>query len=72
MFWVYPALSRKDGRFIPAVMPYGGGDARFFGGKEYCRWSRHFPPTAWRPKVDNVEKILSRVEWALKNPETNP
>jgi hypothetical protein len=69
MFWVYPALKRTDGQPIPAVMEFGGGDARFFDSKEYCRWSRHYPPEAWLPKVDNIEKILSRIEWALKKPD---
>ena len=69
MFWTHPFLSRTDGKAIPATMTFGGGDARFFEGKEYCRWSRHFKADSWRAKVDNIEKILSRIEWALKNPD---
>lgn len=69
MFWTHPYLTRVDGKEIPATMKFGGGDARHFKSKEYCRWSRHFGPTSWKPKVDNIEKILSRIEWALKKPD---
>ena len=69
MFWTHPYLTRMDGKAIPAMMQFGGGDARSFKSKEYCRWSRHFGPDSWKPKVDNIEKILSRIEWALKNPD---
>ena len=70
MFWVYPPLARTDGKAIPATFGFGGGDARYFQDKEYCRWSRHWDVTAWKPKVDNIQKILDRIEWALKNPDT--
>lgn len=69
MFWTHPFLTRVDGKAIPAMMQFGGGDARHFKSKEFCRWSRHFGPDSWKPKVDNVEKILARIEWALKNPD---
>ncbi len=68
MFWTHPAVTRADGSVIPQVMGYGGGDERKFEGKEYCRWSRHFVPGSWKPKIDNIEKILARLEKALKNP----
>ncbi len=67
MFWVHPALERSDGKAIPAVFGYGGGDARHFKDREYCRWSRHWEASSWRPKVDNIQKVLDRIEWALKN-----
>ncbi|MBI1919680.1 MAG: hypothetical protein HYS23_01225 [Geobacter sp.] len=70
MFWVHPALSRVDGKEIPAAFGFGGGDARHFKSKEYCRWSRHWNATAWKPKVDNIQKVLDRIEWALRNPDT--
>jgi len=69
MFWTHPFLTRKDGKPIPTIMTFGGGDARFFKDKEYCRWSRHWTPESWKAKIDNVEKILSRIEWALRNPD---
>jgi hypothetical protein len=68
MFWTHPFLKRADGQPIPATMEFGGGDARRFDGKEYCRWSRHFPAGTWKAKIDKLEKILSRIEWALRNP----
>ena len=66
MFWVHPALSRADGKEIPSVFGFGGGDARHFKGKEYCRWSRHWNSASWKPKTDNIHKVLDRIEWALK------
>jgi len=71
MFWVHPALARADGRAIPNAAGFGGGDPRHYQGKEYCRWSRHFAADSWKPKVDNIQKVLSRVEWALKYPDAN-
>jgi len=70
MFWVNPPLSRKDGKAIPAAFGFGQGDARIFKGKEFCRWSRHHNAASWNPKVDNIEKILGRIEWALRNPDS--
>ena len=67
MFWVHPALKRTDGKTIPATFGFGGGDPRKYNGKEYCRWSRHWKPSAWTPKVDNIQKVLDRIEWALTN-----
>ncbi|WP_029038494.1 E2/UBC family protein [Salinimicrobium xinjiangense] len=65
MFWTYPRISRANGMIIPNY----GGDPRIHAGKSFDRWSRHFKPGSWRPKIDNVQKILSRVEWALRNPQ---
>lgn len=67
MFWTFPDISRADGRPIPNY----GGDPRIYDSKSYNRWSRHFRAASWLAKVDNVQKILSRVEWALKNPQAN-
>jgi hypothetical protein len=69
MFWTYPPLSRADGKQIPAAHGFGQGDPRIYKDKEFCRWSRHFKPDTWFPKVDNIQKVLSRIEWALKNPD---
>jgi len=71
MFWVHPALARADGKAIPNAAGFGGGDPRHYKDKEYCRWSRHFPGDSWKPKVDNIQKVLSRIEWALKHPEAD-
>jgi len=71
MLWVHPALTRADGKTIPQAFGFGGGDSRSFNGKEYCRWSRHFKPGSWKPKVDNIQKILDRIEWALRKPNAN-
>ena len=71
MFWVHPPLVRTDGKAIPNTFAFGGGDPRHHNGKEYCRWSRHWKPTSWRPKIDNIQKVLDRIEWALKRPDTN-
>lgn len=70
MFWVHPALARADGKMIPNAFGFGGSYAHHFKGKEYCRWSRHWEQGAWKPKIDNIQKVLDRIEWALKNPDT--
>ncbi|RPG36006.1 MAG: hypothetical protein CBB72_004945 [Muricauda sp. TMED12] len=71
MLWTYPELKRTDGKAIPAAFGFGQIDARHHDGKEYCRWSRHYKPNSWSAKVDNIQKILDRVEWALSNPDAN-
>lgn len=71
MFWVHPALVRTDGKVIPSASVSGGPDPRHYNGKEYCRWSRHWKPTSWKPKVDNIQKVLDRIEWAFKKPDAN-
>ncbi|TCZ65033.1 E2/UBC family protein [Flaviaesturariibacter aridisoli] len=68
MLWTYPSLSRADNGPLPNVCAVGGGDNRRFQGKEFCRWSRHYDAKSWRAKVDNIRKILDRIEWALQNP----
>ena len=69
MLWLYPPLTRADKKPIPAAFVSGQGDSRVYAGKEYSRWSRHYKPETWKSKVDNIQKILSRIEWALKNPD---
>lgn len=69
MFWVYPPLVRADGKAIPNVAGFGGPEPKHFKGKEYCRWSRHWTPESWKSKVDNIQKILDRLEWALRKPD---
>lgn len=69
MFWFYPPLTRADKKQIPAAFIFGQGDSRIHKGKEFCRWSRHFTADTWKPKIDNIQKILSRIEWALKKPD---
>ena len=73
MFWVHPALKRANGKTIPNVAEdFGRPDARFYKNREYCRWSRHWNKAgAWKPKVDNIQKVLDRIEWALKKPDAN-
>lgn len=68
MFWVHPPLIKADGSPISAAFVYGQGDSRIYNEQEFCRWSRHYSSNTWIPKVDNIQKILSRIEWALKNP----
>jgi hypothetical protein len=72
MFWTYPMLSRKDGKAIPKINTPSMNDNRHYGGREFCRWSRHWHPntsSAWRPGKDDIISIQRRIEWALKNPD---
>ncbi|MBS4064737.1 MAG: hypothetical protein KGZ74_09270 [Chitinophagaceae bacterium] len=70
MLWTHPAITRSDQGAMPNVNGYGAGDNRTFMSKEFCRWSRHYDATSWKPKVDTIVKILGRIEWALQNPGT--
>ncbi|MGY3388319.1 hypothetical protein ACVWW6_000910 [Bradyrhizobium sp. USDA 3311] len=70
MFWVFPQLARADGKEIPAISG-PNQDSRIHKGVEYCRWSRHWNKQPWKPKVDKVQKILDRLEWAFKNPDAD-
>ena len=68
MFWVHPALvgwMETNSKYAGI----GGGDPRHFRDKEYCRWSRHWPAESWKAKVDNIQKVLGRIEWALRKPD---
>lgn len=71
MFWVHPALARADGKEIPAAASFGGGDPKHYKDKEYCRWSRHWAAEKWKSKVDNIQKVLDRIDWALRKPDVN-
>ncbi len=68
MFWVNPQLARADGKPIPNVSG-PNDDSRTHAGIEYLRWSRHWHNRPWRPKVDNVEKIVDRITWAFALPD---
>lgn len=72
MFWTFPRLYRADGKPIPQVLDPGGGDNRIWNGKEFCRWSRHWPVGhgLWRPGRDDIISIFRRVDWALSHPDT--
>ena len=71
MFWTFPRLYRADAKPIPAVLDPAGGDNRVLNGKEYCRWSRHWPsgPGMWRPGKDDIISIYRRIVWALQKPD---
>jgi hypothetical protein len=72
MLWTYPHLRRLDGIPIPAANYPGGGDNRFWRGREFCRWSRHWNPEGkrvWRPGHDDIISIYRRVDWALNHPD---
>lgn len=72
MFWVHPQLARADGKDIPNIGgPDPNQDSRTHNGVVYCRWSRHWNKKPWRAKQDNIQTILSRIEWALRNPDAD-
>lgn len=70
MLWTYPSITLADNGPMPNVSGYNDLNNHTYNGKEFCRWSRHYEEVSWKPKVDNIEKILSRIEWALRNPST--
>jgi hypothetical protein len=71
MLWLNPPLMRKDGKGIPAAHTFGNGDPSHFEGQEYCRWSRHYAADSWKAGIDGVRKIISRIDWALRNPDAD-
>ncbi|WP_084062742.1 E2/UBC family protein [Arenimonas malthae] len=73
MFWTHPRLVRRDGVQIPNTSNAGASENHMRDGREYCRWSRHWPEgsrSAWRSGKDDVSSILRRIDWALRNPNT--
>lgn len=71
MFWVRQALERTDGKAIPNVAG-PGQDSRSHDEVEYRRWSRHWNNREWRPKVDNIRKVVDRIRWAFEYPDPLP
>lgn len=71
MFWVHPRLQRADGKVIPNTSG-PGEDSRTHAGIEYVRWSRHWNNREWKPKVDNIQKIVDRITWAFVHPDAPP
>ena len=65
MVYVYPTLTRADGKPIGAIA------AEQFDGKVWQRWSRHrTPANPWRPGVDNLATHFGLVEhWFLRELE---
>jgi hypothetical protein len=58
MLYVYPALSRKDGRAIPCTEAM-----QMLDGKQYQRWSRHRTvANPWVPGEDSLETHIYLVE----------
>ncbi|HEY0414156.1 MAG TPA: E2/UBC family protein [Allosphingosinicella sp.] len=71
MFWVRPQLARADGQPIPNISG-PREDSRISGDVEYVRWSRHWNNREWKPKVDNIQKIVDRITWAFAHPDAPP
>lgn len=58
MVYVYPALSRQDGKAIPQTQAKQRLD-----GKDWQRWSRHRTKrNPWRPNEDSLETHIYLVE----------
>lgn len=58
MVYVYPALSRKDGRPIKATQA-----TQQIDGKAFQRWSRHrTAANPWKPNEDSLETHIILVE----------
>ncbi|MEN6489234.1 MAG: E2/UBC family protein [Smithella sp.] len=55
MFWTYPDVKLKDGRWPAACEVH-----QDFHGKSWQRWSRH-SPAPWRPGVDCLRNYLTMV-----------
>lgn len=68
MLWTYPRLFLKGGAVVPSTGA-PNEDSRTHKGLIFCRWSRHWNKTPWKPKVDNIQTILDRITWAFKYPD---
>jgi len=60
MVYFSPALSRADGKAIPALT------MQAIGGSSFQRWSRHYNGDTWRLGVDDVGTHLLKVEEWLR------
>ena len=54
MWWVDPALRRRDGTEIPATQV-----VEQYIGRTWQRWSRHFAAGQWQSGVDGLESYLA-------------
>lgn len=63
MVYVYPALTRKDGKPIPQTNAVQNLD-----GKSWQRWSRHrTKENPWQPGVDSLETHIYLIEdWFVR------
>lgn len=69
MLWTFPRLSLKGGAAVPSTGgPNPNEDSRTHGNVVFCRWSRHWNKTPWKPKIDNIQTIVDRITWAFKYP----
>lgn len=56
MWWVAPRLTLANGSIIAATEL-----TEHYLGREWQRWSRHFPVGQWRPGLDGLESYLTVV-----------
>lgn len=61
MWWFSPAVTRSDGRVIPATE-----SQEIYLGRTWQRWSRHFNPGQWMAGVDGVQSYLALVDQELR------
>jgi hypothetical protein len=67
MWWFDPPVSRADGRAIQATQVIES-----HLGRQWQRWSRHFPPGFWRSGIDSIESFLALIRSELERSTTEP
>jgi len=63
MWYFYPAIFLTPSN---RVIPQTEGTIHF-GGREWQRWSRHFPASEWRAGIDGIHTYLKKIDSSLLN-----
>lgn len=61
MWWFSPAVSRLDGRAIPATE-----HTETHIGRTWQRWSRHLSPGQWHSGTDSLETFLAMIRREIR------
>ncbi len=60
MWWFDPAIRLTDGRQVPAT-----DSVEHHLGRQWQRWSRHFPPGQWKSGIDGLESFVALIRREL-------
>jgi hypothetical protein len=62
MFWTFPHVRLGSGAYPQASDQFDVN----YQGRQWQRWSRHFPGEHWRPGIDNLKTYLGTIRRELQ------